>query len=154
MSDENLVQLQQEAKQWAQMEVSRLRGRIRSLSSKGKGDLVRQLKSKTAIDALGVLQRVSFSFPRHGVFFQKGVGRGYIMQGGKVVRGSNPSKETKAYAASKNRVAGKVLKQGSMNRQPQDWFNAVIDQNVPALADIVSKYMADATVNATHMKIN
>ena len=34
----------------------------------------------------GVIELVSFSFERHGVFVHKGVGRGYELQGNAVVR--------------------------------------------------------------------
>jgi hypothetical protein len=152
--DENLIQLEQEAKQWATFDVMKLRMQIMKLSHKGKGDLARALRFRIRKDALGVLERVSFSFPRHGVFFQKGVGRGYVMEGGKVVRGRKPSKQESLYAKAKNRDLYRVVTTGDIKRHPADWFNGTLDPTIPKLADIVSKYLADATVNATRMKIN
>ena len=55
----------------------------------------------------GVIDRASIKFERHGVFVQKGVGRGYQMQEGFVHR------------VAKTPMSGKI-------RQPADWFNSVI----------------------------
>jgi len=116
---------------------------IRSASQVSRGSFVqrspRQEPSITNIRAkvlktAGEVSGVSFGFPRHGVFVQKGVGRGYQMQAGKVVR------------VAKSAPTGNT-------RQPVDWFNSVIDSQVPALADKIADIHADLAVNATNFKI-
>ncbi|MFA6281680.1 MAG: hypothetical protein WCY05_04160 [Candidatus Omnitrophota bacterium] len=157
MSDEPNNEMYNEVKQWAASQRSMLQAEIRKLSSKGKGELAKALRFKVYKNKLGVVSMVGFQFPRHGVFMQKGVGRGYIMEGGVVVRGSRlrTSKQIKLYANAKNRdIQTRVIRSGAINRHPEDWFNTPISNNIDKIADIVAKYMADANVNATHTLIN
>jgi len=101
----------------------------------------------------GQIDSVSYRFERHGVFVHKGVGRGYIMSGGVVVRGHKPSKELIKYAKAQNRAVGNTILSGPVRRQPADWFNIIMDKNVPELADKVAKLNADAAVNALRLRI-
>jgi hypothetical protein len=80
-----------------------------------------------------VVNRITFSFERHGVFVHKGVGRGYQMQGGMVVRTAK-SKTTEI-------------------RQSAEWFNPVLDKALPELADKLAEINADAVVKAMGMMI-
>ena len=82
---------------------------------------------------MGVIELVSFSFERHGVFVHKGVGQGYQMQGGTVVRTAI----------------------GSMSalRNPVPWFNAVLNLHIPQLADGIAVINANAALNATKLRI-
>ena len=115
---------------WTTQTKSQLRNNIRSLSNKGKGDLLRSLKHNYSM-SYGVISKISIKFIRHGVFFQKGVGRGY---------------------RSTNGIVHKV-RPGEMRRRPEDWFNQTLDQRVPILADQVCKVQADAAVNSMNAKI-
>lgn len=82
----------------------------------------------------GISVGASFRFERHGVFVHKGVGRGYQMQGGMVVRtAKNPP--------------------NPRPRVPVDWFNHIIDSSVPELAERVGRINADAAINAVRMRI-
>ncbi len=82
----------------------------------------------------GISDGASFRFERHGVFVHKGVGRGYQMQGGMVVRvAKNPP--------------------NPRQRVPVDWFNNIVKNNVPELADRVAAINADAAINAIRMRI-
>ena len=83
----------------------------------------------------GLANYVGFSFERHGVFVHKGVGQGYQSNGnGLVIR-------TARYPA---RVR---------ERSAVEWFNPVLDRNIPILADELANISADAAVNATRMRI-
>jgi len=83
----------------------------------------------------GLANYVGFSFERHGVFVHKGVGRGYRSNGnGLVIR-------TAKYPA---RVRERVA---------VEWFNPILDRNIPILADELANINADAAVNATRMRI-
>ena len=117
---------------WTSQTQNALRNNIRSLSTKGKGELARM--THQYFRQYGEINRISFRFPRHGVFFAKGVGRGYRSKNGKV------------YKVESSRTQG-------FNRHPKDWFNSELDKRVPMLAEMVGQRMAQAAVNATNAKI-
>jgi len=97
--------------------------------------LVRSLKSRIRKQS-GIIDSISYRFERHGVFVHKGVGNGYKMINGLVVR---------------------VAKSKTPNprpRVPVDWFNIVIDTEVPKLANQLATINADASINALRMRIN
>lgn len=83
-----------------------------------------------------VINNVSFQFERHGVFVHKGVGRGYKSNGkGFVVRtAKNPARKNERTAV--------------------EWFNPILDKNIPQLADKIAAINTDASVNATRMRIS
>lgn len=76
----------------------------------------------------GDVYAVSFSFERHGVFVSKGVGKSHGINQGFVMRGGK-------------------------RRIPKDWFNPVLEDYIPELADRLTEVNADATVEAVAMKI-
>lgn len=71
----------------------------------------------------GVINKISFKFPRHMVFVSKGVGRG-----------------TKASQV------------GSTNRKPKDWFNGPIERRMDELTDIVADHHGTMVLNALLIK--
>ena len=96
--------------------------------------LANSIDSKIRRD-FNLISSVSFQFERHGVFVHKGVGRGYESNGaGFVVRTAlNPPKKQERVAV--------------------EWFNPVLDRNIPRLADEIATINTDAAVNATNMRI-
>lgn len=74
----------------------------------------------------GMIDRLGFTFRREGVYIHKGVGRGYNMRGGVVVKTS------------------KTL---GFNRKPKPWFNPVVESHIPALQEIVKGYFDSAIIN-------
>lgn len=125
---ENTPQYNQKIITWSQKLRLKLKSSISVLTQKGKGDLVASLRSRIKKN-YGEIERVDFVFARHGVFFQKGTGRGYKVQEGKVIR--NSSRESKVIIA----------------RKPKDWIKPVNDY-INELIDIVANYQAD---NATEV---
>jgi hypothetical protein len=126
---------------WAYRNRSLLKSQARAMSTNGNGTLSSSIRTSTR-KQMGEIDSISYKFPRHGVFFQKGVGRGHVMSGNRVVRGI------------KN---GKVIQftDGPVNRQPKNWFNATLETEIPKLADIVADHKADeAAVNAAGMRIS
>ena len=121
--------LNAEIKTWTIATQNAMRNNIRMMSTKGKGDLLRMTHGY--FWAYGQINRVAFRFPKHGVFFAKGVGRGY---------------------KSENGIVRKV-KPGPIMRHPKDWFNSTLDQRIQILADKLMDTMANAVVNATNAKI-
>lgn len=77
---------------------------------------------------------IGFGFKEEGVFVHLGVGRGYNMEG-------------------RSRVLTKK-KNTEWNRKPKPWFNPVIEQYIPALAEIVRDYCGSMLINTTRIYIN
>lgn len=74
----------------------------------------------------GAAEYISFNFERHGVFVHKGVGSGYQMSGGKVIRNAQTDSGTR--------------------RQPQEWFNPVLNKYMPELADNLAEVNANIAI--------
>lgn len=139
------VQEQNEAvSKWSSMVQRRLRQSLQQFNN-GKNSTVQRpgrsermlrasLNSKTKKN-YGVIDRVSIQFERHGVFVHKGVGNGYKMQGGTVIR-----------------TAKKPIPEPGP-RVAVEWFNPILDQSLPELADKLADIGANAVVNATRMMI-
>jgi len=127
-----------------------LKSSVARLSMKGKKELVTRIQFKTKKD-FGEIEAAIFNFPRHGVFFHKGVGRGYIMVAGTVVRGKRKDK-----SHSSNHPNNAVIHpaSGPLKRHPKDWFNPVFIKSIPVLADIIAKTRADQIFEVKHLKLN
>ena len=74
------------------------------------------------------IDTIGFALERHGVFLQKGVGRGYVLDGTAV-----------------NRVA-KSDPDGAKYRFKENWFNGPVAEKLPELEEIIHKYTGDALV--------
>jgi hypothetical protein len=144
----------QQITNWGTKTGQDLRNSIRMLTSKGKGALLKSLRLKTA-KWYGEIDKISYHFDRHGIFLHKGVGRGYRMIGGVVVRVSTPG----SVILNKGKFnESKVLKAGPMgifanskvNRKSKEWYNPVIIKNVDKLADMIAEINADRVVNITN----
>ena len=96
---------------------------------------------------------IGFDLERHGVFVQKGVGRGHAADGGMVIRGRKATKGEKQYAKGKNRAVGVVKYGGNTTRRPVDWYNAILDANLKQLAEKVAEMNADAVLNKARIYI-
>lgn len=99
-----------------QQEMDRLgiRHSANSSSAKAARNSLRNTNRKNR----GLINRISFSIPRHMVYVAKGVGRGT--------------------------TASQV---GTTNRRAKNWFNPVIDRNIDKLADIVAEEIGGALIN-------
>lgn len=138
---------------WGGDVAGKIRMSIRSLTTKGKGDLVKSLRMDTRKD-FGEIDRIGYKFNRYGVFVHKGVGRGYIMKGGVVVKGYRPGKVLKSMANNSNKaLPDKIALSGTINRKPKPWLNPVIDDNIEKLANMVAEMRADQVVKVTRIKI-
>lgn len=80
----------------------------------------------------GEIYRIGFAFKREGVFMEKGVGRGYVMKNGVVV---------------------KISKSPNFARFPKPWFNKVIEAFLPDLEQIVVSYTETAIINTLRIYI-
>ena len=139
---------------WGTKTGQNIRNSIRMLTSKGKGDLLKSLRLKTA-KWYGEIDKISYHFERHGIFVHKGVGRGYRMIGGSVVRVSIPGSVTINKGKSNER---KILKAGpigifagsKINRTAKEWYNPIIIKDVDTLADMIAEMNADRVVNISN----
>jgi len=134
--------------QWVSQTRSQLKQSIATLSMKGKGQLVRSLQGITKKD-FGQIESIVFNFNRYGVFFHKGVGRGYVMSGGQVIRGYKV--DSKILRNRQNKPA--IINTGDLKREPKEWFNPILDREVPRLADMVTEMRADMALDAAVIKI-
>lgn len=94
--------------------------------------LAASIASKTK-KSFGEIEVITFSFERHGVFVHKGVGRGYEANEGFVTR-------TAKGPQLRPRVA-------------VEWFNPVLDENIPELADRLAEINGDAALNTARVRI-
>lgn len=90
-----------------------------------------QLKSSTQ-SYHGEINRIGFSFPYYMVYVHKGAGRGY----GGTKSGLFTNKRG-GKTATNPLSAGRM---GTGRRIPKPWFNPVIEEKFPVLADLVAIY--------------
>ena len=110
-----------------------------------------------------VSEGVGFKIERHGVFVQKGVGRGYKMINGVVVRTAKhlpmdqqASNHKWGFGIKALKLKGKKVGRGPASgrkRRPVDWFNSSINVNLPDLADQIAIINANAVINSLHINI-
>lgn len=87
----------------------------------------------------GEIDRIGFRFSLHGVFLQKGVGRGYVSHNGIISRESRIKTGRNFHD---NRTDFRT-KPGIIARKPIDWFNSKLEARFPLLSDIVAENYAD-----------
>ena len=132
LGDELLKQFNDEVKGWGGKVLKELQYSIPESGIEGE-ELVNSLRTNFKRNEGGI-NRIGFRFKPHGVYIHKGVGRGYQMRGGAVVRTARgePNPE---------------------ERIPKPWFNPVIEAFIPDLNDIIGKYYATATINTVRIYI-
>ena len=111
--------------------------------------LARSFRMNTS-KTFGEIDRIGFSFSLHGVFLQKGVGRGYISKNGVVMRGEriNHSRNPKTKSTDFRTIPGVI------SRRKLDWFNGPLQSRFENLSDLVAEHKADqAILNFKRMKI-
>lgn len=93
------------------------------------------------------VNRVGFSFVREGIYIHKGAGHG---QGG--FKGG--SEWYNIHGAKKTTIRASLMKMGQGNRQPKEWFDPIIEQEIPQLADLIADYSATLQIDATNIFID
>ncbi len=117
--------------------------------------VARELIPKAYTDDYGIINRLGFSFPRHGIYIHKGAGKGY---GGLI--GSKWTKLKKingiefdtGIVRHTNPVSKGKLGTGSRNAF--EWFDPVIKNRLPELSDIVLRYFDTMLIDATRIFID
>lgn len=147
---DRLTAFNKEVERWQNSVTMQLRAGIARRSLK----IAQELQPKAYTDKYGIINRIGFSFPRHGIYIHKGSGRG---QGGYtgskwsylktingvpidtgIIRHTNPSS---------------LGKQNEGKRQAFEWFDPVIRNRLSELADIVTRYFDTMIIDATKIFI-
>lgn len=137
---------------WQNSVAAQLRATIASRSMR----IARELHPKAYTDKYGIINQLGFSFPRHGIYIHKGAGRG---QGGTI--GSNWTKlkningiEVSTGIVKHTNPNSLNASQGTGNRNAFEWFDPVIRNRLPELADIVTRYFDTMLIDATRIFID
>ncbi len=144
---EAMKQFNRDVEKWKEETVVSLRSSIRSmvrrnvyLSDSLKGRLFYDTKYGKEINKIG------FSFAREGIYIHKGAGKG---QGGHI-----GGRWIDKYGTRKFRDEESAGKMATGRRKPKRWFNPVLDNKVPQLADLIADYSASLQIDATRLYID
>ncbi|BDI76152.1 hypothetical protein [Paraprevotella clara] len=136
------------------------RSRAALLQTHGSGQLRRELERYVEALRRGDGYKVSFRFPRHGVFRHYGAGRGWVIVDGKPVRGQRVLSLREIAGKKMNKRAYSLLERGdshkevretkvpfggseSPSRTPLDWLDRYIVSGTGKLADTAAEYYGD-----------
>lgn len=137
--------------EWQQRVIGQLRAKVGTRAPR----VAAELRGTSRRDKLGLVNRVGFSFPRHGIYLHYGAGRG---QGGLV-----GSKWVKTKTVGGVEISTGIVRHtnpqslgraDSGNRRAFDWFDSVVRQNIGALADIVAQHLSEAVVDTSRIFID
>ena len=137
---------------WHNSVAAQLRATIASRSMR----IARELHPKAYTDKYGIINQLGFSFPRHGIYIHKGAGRS---QGGTI--GSNWTKlkningiEVSTGIVKHTNPNSLNASQDTGNRNAFEWFDPVVRNRLPELADIVTRYFDTMLIDATRIFID
>lgn len=111
-----------EARMWGRITANDLRFRVASLTLSERSELETSIRSRVRAKDID-LESIAFSFPRHGIFLEHGVGRG--------------------------RPAGSAL----ARRYAKKWLGPTLDVGLEELADILEKEYADVAAGELRLFI-
>ena len=138
--------------EWQRKVTSDLRVNVSSRSKR----VASELKPRSYKDEYGLINRLGFSFPRHGIWLYYGAGRG---MGG--TKGSSWTQLKRINGVEINTGVLKHTNPDSLNslmgtgsRREFDWFDRTIRYHIDELADIVTEYFDNMIVDATRIYIN
>ena len=136
---ENIESFNKDIVSWGHRTRQTILGKIpkgRHASGAKEEPLARSFRMNTS-KTFGEIDRIGFSFSLHGVFLQKGVGRGYISK-------RNPKTKSTDFRTIP----------GVISRRKLDWFNGPLQSRFENLSDLVAEHKADqAILNFKRMKI-
>lgn len=123
----NTEELNQDVKNWSKETLGKLKAMLQMLGIRDTGELLKSLKGKVGFD-FGVANRISFGLKIQGIWVEKGVGKGYPIES---VKGN-----------------GVIIQAaGKKGRVPKPWFNPVLNEQLPRLADMVAEKYGDITLS-------
>lgn len=171
-TEENKYILEQnkEVKRWGNMVTSRLQrsaarfadGKSESMVIRGKLPGNRKFTEFKLAESIGhntyysygMAEGIGFKIQRHGVFVEKGVGSGYIMSGGMVMRGYKKAETAAKVAKRKNNKKQSFFGTRTLStRKPRPWFNPVVEGAFPELERRITEINKDAIIDSMNIKI-
>lgn len=148
---DQLTAFNKAVQKWMNSVAAQLRAGIASRSMR----IARELQPRAYTDKYGLINRVGFSFPRHGIYIHKGAGRG---QGGTIGSSWTKLKRINGVEISTGIVRhtdpASLNKQNDGSRQAYEWFDPVIRNRISELDEIVSNYFDTMIIDATRIYID
>lgn len=147
---DRLTAFNKAVERWADQVTSQLRATVSSRSLR----IARELHPNLYTDKYGIVNRIGFSFPRHGIYIHKGAGRG---QGGWLGSKWEKIKQINGVEVSTGIVRhtdpASLGKQDSGNRRAFRWFDPVVKSRLSELESIVLEYFDTMILDATRIYI-
>lgn len=147
---DRLTAFNKAVERWADQVTSQLRATVSSRSLR----IARELHPNLYTDKYGIVNRIGFSFPRHGIYIHKGAGRG---QGGWLGSKWEKIKKINGVEFSTGIVRhtdpSSLGKQDSGNRRAFRWFDPVVKSRLGELESIVLEYFDTMILDATRIYI-
>lgn len=147
---DRLTAFNKEVEQWQDSVSKQLKASISPRSLR----IARELVPKAYTDQYGLINRLGFSFPRHGVYIHKGAGRG---QGGFMGSKWSYIKQINGIEINTSIIRHtrpeSLGKQNEGNRTAYQWFDPIIKKCLPELSDICMRYFDTMLIDATKIYI-
>lgn len=140
--------------QWSQEARSEMVS-ILQAKTHSSGALARSLKVKVSENSKISRHSIGFTFKKYGVHLFRGVGRGWVMSGGTVQRGSHVKKDSVRYnqllkkGYKKKDIRNYIISSTTQGkgRKPLDWFDSVLYRRAEKLGDIAAGYYGDVSMD-------
>ncbi len=147
---DRLMAFNKEIEQWQDSVAEQVKSLVSTRSSR----VAEGLKPKAYTDKYGLINRLGFSFPRHGVYIHKGAGRGH---GGFTGSKWSYVKRTRGIEVDTGIIRhtnpDSLGEQNSGGRLAFRWFDPVIKSRLPELADICMRHFDTMLIDATRIFI-
>lgn len=149
---DRLTEFNKAVQKWQNSVAAQLRAGIASRSMR----IARDLRPKAYTDKYGLINKLGFSFPRHGIYIHKGAGRS---QGGTIGSSWTKLKHINGVEVSTGIIrhtnpASLNASQGEGNRTAYEWFDPVIRNRIAELDEIVTHYFDTMIIDATRIYID
>lgn len=147
---DRLTAFNKEVERWQDSVSKQLKASIASRSLQ----IARELQPKAYTDKYGLINRLGFSFPRHGIYIHKGAGRGqggFIGSKWSLIKRVNGIEINTSIMRHTNPAS--LGKQNGGKRNAYHWFDPVIKNRLPELADICTRYFDTMLIDATKIYI-
>lgn len=133
---------------------NRVTGQLRAGIAGRSIRIARELQPRAYTDKYGIINRLGFSFPRHGIYIHKGAGTG---QGGFIGSKWTYLKKVNGIPIDtgiiRHTSSASLGRQNEGNRRAYEWFDPVIRNHISELADIVTRYFDTMIIDATRIYI-
>lgn len=130
-------------------------GRLKIVISARSTRIPKELHPNLYTDNYGIINRVGFSFPRHGIYIHKGAGRG---QGGWIGSKWEKLKEVNGVTVGtgimRHTDPASLGKQGTGSRRAFQWFDPVIRVHIRRLEEITLQYFDTMIIDATRIYVD